>query len=173
MSTPLSFVTGTVVASAVTPVVAPPTTAAHFCLYNGDPVKSYTITSVGNSYTTSAAAVESTQIFAHVSVAPLKILPTATASQGIKSLTGNVNAGSLAQAGSTVTIVNDGIWHPVGQAMNSGGGTATIALGCWTNLTQPNGQPIYVIPPGGMISFATMSSTAAGKAIITVTWTEA
>lgn len=173
MSTPLSFVTGTVVASAVTPVAAPPTTAAHFCLYNGDPVKSYTITSASLSYTTGAAAAECAQLFAHVSVAPLKILPTSSASQGIKSLNGSVNAGSLAQAGSTVTIVNDGVWHPVGLSVNSANQTNTVALGPWTNLTQPNGQPIYVIPPGGMISFATVASTGAGKAVIFVSWTEA
>jgi len=173
MATPQAFVTGTAIASALAPSIVAPTTVARFCLYNGDPVKSYTITSVGHFYVTSAAAAESTQLFAHVSVAPLKVLPTATAAQAIKSLSGNINSGSLAQAGSSVTIVNDGVWHPVGQSVNSGGGTATIGLGTWTNLIQPNGQPIYVIPPGGMISFSVVSSTAAGTVANYVTWTEA
>lgn len=173
MSTPLSFVTGTASGSATAPIATVPTTVSRFSLFNGDPVKNYTITSLSHSYITSAAAAESTQLYAHLSVAPLKILPSSTASQGIKSLNGSVNAGSLAQAGSTVTIVNDGVWHPVGQSVNSGGGTATIALGTWTNLVQPNGQPIYVLPPGGMLSLAVVSATTAGTCLIFVTWTEA
>jgi hypothetical protein len=172
MPTPPSFVTGTAIASAVTTVAAAPTTAAHFALYNGDPVKSYYITSVSCSYTTSAAAAENVQLFAHISVAPLLKLPTATAAQGPKSLGSGVVVGTLAQAGSTLTIVNDGVWHPVGWSSNSGAGTATIALGSWVNLINTFGQVLYVIPPGGMISFASVASTAAGATATFVTWYE-
>ena len=169
-----AFVAGTAIASAVAPVAAPPTTAAHFCLFNGERPggKSYTITSVGATYTTSAAAAENTQLFAHVSVGLLTNIPTATAAQGPSSMGGGQGSPTQAKVGSTVTIVNDGVWHPVGWS-NFTSNTATIALGVWTNLLLPSAVPIYVIPPGGMISFAVVSSTAAAAAAIFCTWTEA
>ena len=175
MATPPAFVTGTVIASAVAPVAAVPTTAAHFCLFNGELPggKSYYITSASSSYTTSAAAAENVQLFAHVSVAPLKNIPSNTAAQGPKSLGSGVNVGTKAVAGSTVTIVNDGVWHPVGWSSTSAGGTATIALGTWVNLINTFGQVLYVIPPGGMVSFAAVASTNAGTIATFVTWTEA
>ena len=174
MPSPLAFVAATATASAVTPVAAAPTTASHFSLFNGDPIKSMTVTSLAcSTQGTSAAAAENLQLLAHMSVAMLKGIPTGgTAAQGPKPLGSGAAAGSNGVAVSTVTIVQDGIWHPVGWSANSGAGTATIALGTWTNLINTFGQPLYVIPPGGMLSLAVLSSTAAGKCVCSVTWTE-
>jgi hypothetical protein len=124
---PQAFVAGTVIASAITLVAAVPTTAAQFCLLNQDPAKSYYITTVGCSYTTSAAAAENVQLFAHVSVGPVTHLASPTAAQGPKALGSGPTAGSLAVVGSAVSITNDGVWHPVGWSSNSGAGTATCS----------------------------------------------
>ena len=174
MPSPLAFVAATATASAVTPVAAAPTTASHFSLFNGDFTKSYTITSLScSTQGTSAAAAENLQLLAHMSVAKLLGIPSGgTAGQGPKPLGSGANAGSNGVAVSAVTIVNDGVWHPVGWSSNSGAGTATIALGTWVNLINTFGQPLYVIPPGGMLSLAVLSSTAAGKCCIAVTWLE-
>lgn len=172
---PPAFVTGTTTANALAAVAAVPTTAAHFVLFNGEQPggKSYYITSCSCTSTTTAAAAENLQLLAHVSVAPLKNMPSGgNAALGPKPLGSGVNAGTNAQASSTVTIVQDGVWHPVGWSSNSGAGTATIALGTWVNLINTFGQVLYVIPPGGMISFACLQSTAAGKACIYATWYE-
>lgn len=154
----------------VQPVAAPPTTAAHFALFNADPVKSYYITSLSCSETASAAATENLQLFAHVSVGRLLNMPTGgTAALGPKPLgTGRSIVGSLAQIVTAVTIVNDGIWHVVAPSQNTGAATATIALGTWVKV-----DGFYVIPPGGLLSLAVVSSTAAGTAKCYATWVEA
>jgi hypothetical protein len=85
--------------------------------------------------------------------------------------TDGIPGGSKAQAYSAVTLpavtANAGVWHPVGQAINSAALTATIGLGCYQNV-----RGIYVLPPGGVFSMATLGSTAAGGAQLTVTWEE-
>lgn len=165
---PLAFVAATT--TAVTPGNAAPTTTAQFCLFNGELPggKTYYITSVSASTTTSAAATENAQLFLHVSAIPLANIPSITAAAGPKSMGGGANAGTLAKVGSAAgTIVNDGIWHPVGESRNTGTGTATIALGVWANVTG-----IYQIPPGGMLSLAFVTSTAAGACKSYVTWVE-
>ncbi len=152
----------------VTPVAAAPTTAAHFLLWNGDPLKSYYVTSLSCSTTASAAATENLQLFAHLSVAGLAVIPTGgTAALGPKPLGGGPAQGSLAQIVTAATIVNDGIWHVVGPSQNAGAATATIALGTWANV---NG--LYVIRPGGLLSLAVVTSTAAGTAKCYATWVE-
>ena len=166
-TSPLAFVGGTT--TGIAPVAAPPTTAAQLVVWNGDAAKSYTITSVSCSTTTSAAATENLQLFVHSSVAPIPRVPAGgTAAQGPKSMGGGPASPSLAVVQSAVTIVNDGIWLPVGPSTNTGSATATIALGTWALVSG-----VYVIPPGGMLSLAVVTSSAAGVAKIYVTWTEA
>ena len=166
-----SYVTGTATASAVAPVAALPTTAAHFVLWNGEPQdgtgKSYLIHRCGFTTIASAAAVIQMQLIGHLSTVPVAAIPSNTAAVGIKSLSGR-GTQSRASAGSTVTIVNNGDWHPIGPAVLSLAATATIALGGDFDV---NG--VYIVPPGGIFSLAVLCSAAGGETCAHfITWSE-
>lgn len=167
-----SYVGGTTTASAVAPVATLPTTAAHLILFNGESQtsgtgKSYVIHRCGFTTIASAAAACQMQLLAHVSNGAVAAAPSNTAGLGPKSLSGRVSQ-SNATVGSTATIVNSGIWHTVGPSAQSYAATATIGLGGDYDV---NG--LYVIPPGGIFSLATLCS-AAGSATCAhyVTWSE-
>ena len=167
MAAPRSFVAGT--ATAVAPVAAIPTTAAHFALWNGEEVggKTYTITSVGFTTTTSAGATIILQQLAHCSVARIPLI-TGTAATAVRATDG-IPGGSKAVVASAVTIVNaNGLWHPVGSSFNTAALTATIASGGWTYV-----KGMYRVPPGGVFSLATLCSAAGSAACQSyVTWEE-
>lgn len=166
MATPRYFIAGT--STDVAPVATLPTTAAQFVLWNGEPAggKVYAISSIGYTTTTSAGAVIVVQPLANVSQSPVTV-PSGTAALGPLPTDGGPIT-SKASALSAVTIVNSGIWHPVGQAVVCAG-TANIGLGTWTNV---NG--IYYLQPGGILSLAGFCSAAgSAKGKFFVTWSEA
>lgn len=167
MATARSFIAGTT--TAVAPVAAVPTTAAHFALWNGEQTggKSYVITSVSMTDIVSAGAALVLQILVNNSTGPIPVL-SGTVAQGPRALDG-VFGGSKAQACSAVTIGNSGIWHPVGASVNAGAATATIAMGAYQNV-----RGIYTVPPGGLFALAVLCSAAgAATCSLFVTWEEA
>lgn len=167
MSAPRSYVAGT--ATAVAPVAAIPTTAAHYALWNGEPAggKAYTITSVSFTPVVSAGAAFVAQLLVHVG--GTKSAPAGTIAQGPKPLDG-LKADTRAQSLSAVTIAAaSGLWHPITPSINAGAATATIALGGYQNV-----RGIYTLQPGGLFALAVLCS-AAGSATcqLYVTWEEA
>lgn len=168
---PRLFVAGT--STAIAPVAAIPTTAAQFCLWNGESAggKTYTITSVGFTPIASAAAAFVAQLLAHCAPAAQNII-SGTAANGPKSTDGIVG-GSRAAVASAVTLtagqLAGGIWHPVGPSVNGGAATATIAMGSYQQV-----RGLYVLPPGGLLSLAVLCS-AAGSATcqLYIQWEEA
>lgn len=171
MPIPRLFAAGTT--TSVAPVAAIPTTAAQFCLWNGELAggKSYTITSIGWTTDTSAGAAFVGQLVAHVAPAAQPTI-SGTAANGPKATDG-VIGGSRAVVASAVTLtsgqVNGGIWHPVGLSVNGATATATISMGAWQNV-----RGLYVLPPGGLLSAAVICSAAgSAKCLIFVTWEEA
>lgn len=164
---PRSFIAATT--TAVAPVAAIPTTAAHFALWNGESAggKSYTITSVAMTDIASAAAALVLQMLANNLTGPIPVL-SGTVAQGPRGLDG-ILGGSKAQVASAVTIPNSGLWHPVGQSVNAGAATATIGMGTYQKV-----RGIYTVPPGGLFAMAVLCS-AVGSATCSlyVTWEEA
>ena len=163
-----SFVAGT--ATAVAPVATIPTTAAHFLLFNGAAQtgngKSLVIHTVSSYTVVSAGAAIVLNMLAHNSTLAVASIPAITAATGIKSLNGGANT-SVASVGSAGTIVNNGIWHPIGNSIVCAG-TANIALGTYVDT---NG--LYVVPPGGIFSLAMLCSAAASATCsFFVTWSE-
>lgn len=163
---PRSFVARSL--TAVAPVAAIPTTAAHFALWNGESVggKTYAITSVFATTTTTAAATMILQLLAHVSVQYCPVI-SGTAASAIASTDG-IPGGSRAMVASAVTIVaGNGVWHPVGPAFNTAALTATIGAGLYQNV-----RGIYYLPPGAILSLATLGSTTGGAMQLGATWEE-
>lgn len=170
MSTPLVRAFGAISSTDIAPVAALPTTAAHFCIWNGEAAggKTYKIKSVGIITTTSAGAVIIVQPIAHVSPSTAIPVISGTVANGPKALDGfgNTSRGVVASA---VTITNTGFWHPVGNALISAAMVATIAQGVWTDVSNVG----YALPPGGLFSLAVMCSAAgSAKCQLHVTWTE-
>lgn len=169
MASPRLFMARTI--TGVAAVAAIPTTASHFTIWNGEPAggKTYTISSVGFTLTTTSGATFIAQLLVHCAAASQPIV-SGTAAAGPLSTDG-LPGGSRAQAYSAVTLpaqtANAGLWHPVGQAINSAALTATIGLGTYANV-----RGIYRLPPGGVFSMATLGSTAAGAAQLFATWEE-
>src|SRR3990167_442272 len=158
MPRPRTFVARTL--TAVAPVAAIPTTAAHFALWNGDPVKPYTIPSVGFTTTTTAAATIILQLLAHVSIAAVGAITGTAAS--VVAPTDGIVGGTYASVFSGVpSVAATGVWHPVGPSVNTAALTATIGAGAYQNV-----RGLYYLPPGRLFSLATLGSTAAGAAQI-------
>ena len=159
-------------ATPVAPVAVIPTTAAHFAIYNTQPIggggKSLYIQTLEAVTVVSAGAAQIIQLHAHQSAGLIKAMPSATKASGPAWISGGFYP-SVAQVGSAVTIVQDSVWHPCSESDTMGAGTTTIANGTWSNV---NG--LYVIQPGGLLSLAVLCS-AAGSATcnIGVTWFEA
>lgn len=156
-------------ATAVAPVAAIPTTAAHFCLWNGEPAngKTYTITSVGFTTTTSAAATMILQLLAHISIGPVPAI-SGTAASICAATDGNPGPTNASVFSAVTIVAATGLWHPVGPAFNTAALTATIGAGVWQNV-----RGLYTLPPGRLFSLATLGSTAAGASQLCVTWEEA
>ncbi len=155
----------------VAPVAALPTTAAHFLLFNGEPQdgtgKSYVIHRCSFTSIVSSAAAIQAQLIGHLGTVPVAAIPSVTSGLGPKSLSGK-GATTRAQIGSAGTIVNNGIWHPIGPAQLGLAATASIALGGDFDV---NG--LYVVPPGGIFSLAVFCSAAGTQTCnCYVTWSE-
>ena len=166
MATPI-YRAGT--ATAVAPVTAPPTTAAHFALYNTALAggKSLSLMTVETFCSASAGAALIIQPYAHVSANPVAQM-TGTVATAIQSLV-PTGLPSVAAVASAVTITADSVWHPCGESANFGTGTTTIAVGTSSLVTG-----LYVIPPQGLFSLAIVCSAINSATLkCFVTWTEA
>jgi hypothetical protein len=148
------------VSTAVAPVAAMPTTAAHFSLFNGNPQGSgisAIILAVGSITTTSAAAAIETGLAACVTTV-LITTQTGTAASTIRPLTGNALYGGACTVLSAVTIVDNGLWLPVTESKVNAN-TANIMSNIHSDV---NGR--YVIMPGQTFNLATLCN-AAGSAV--------
>lgn len=159
------------VATAVAPVAALPTTAAQASLWNGNPLGSGKILiplNVGTITVVTAAAAINLGLAAHVTTGLVTTVPAGTVASTIKPLTGVDNYGGSASFKSAVTIVNDGIWHPVAPTIVCAN-TATLML---TTEADVGGR--YVIMPGQQFSLASLCN-AAGTATCDpwIIWAEA
>ena len=157
--------------TAVAPVAAAPTTAAHFAIWN-PPLsgKSLYIQTIEGFTLASAGAAQIIQTFAHLSASVTnQRIGSAFTASGVPFSLGGVVQNSVASVGSAVTIVNDSVWHACSDSNTMGAGTTTIGSGTYSNV---NG--IYVVAPGMVFSLAVVCS-AAGSATckLGVTWYEA
>lgn len=157
---PRSYVGGTV--TAVAPVAALPTTAAQFCLWNGEPQggKTYIVTALSWTSIASAAAAFVGMLLAHCAQATQPIISGSAAkgpypTDGLTSTSRGLVASAVTLSASQVA---SGMWHPVGMSTNGGAATATISMGAWQNV-----DGLYRLPPGGILSLAVLCS-AAGSA---------
>ena len=166
-----SYVATTITAIAPVATFANFLTAGQFLLFNGESQtsglgKSYVIHRVAFWMATSAATSFVQQLFVHNSTVPVSAIPTITAANAAKSLSGRASQSS-SSVGSAGTITANGVWHPAGPSINCGAATATIAMGGDYDV---NG--LYVVPPGGLFTLAVLSSTAAGTNHLFITWSE-
>lgn len=154
--------------TAVAPVAAIPTTAAHFSLWNGELAggKTYRITSVGFSTTTTAGATMILQLLANCMVA-LQPIISGTAAAGPFPTDGLTSASRAAVASAVTITAANGMWQPVGTCVNSAALTATIGMGTWTNV-----RGLFLLPPGGIFSLATLGSTTGGANQLFLDWEE-
>lgn len=152
--------------NAFTHVAALPTTRAELVLYNGEVTGGacYIIDSVWHLAITSMTAAGSVAIIAQI-VTP-GAAPTDDTAQLITSNRGTAYAGRAKRAvAQTSAIANK--WELL-QSSNSGGAaTAQIGLAsyaeCWGK---------FVIRPGDMLAVNVVGGTAAGTAIMGITWAE-
>jgi hypothetical protein len=156
-------------ASAFTYVNAWPTTRGELVLYNGDSQLSYVIDSAFMVDVSSAAAAQSKALLAQL-VAPGNIgtIPTANTGVLLNSRSGRLNyggAGVLALANTAMGQVANK-WESIAAAPGNPN-SASIGTAAYTDLYGG-----WIVPPKGGIAFAGLASTAAGTAIIGVTWSE-
>lgn len=154
----------------ITPVVAVPTTAAHWAVYNTAPVggPSLTILTVSSSMIVTSGAASGRQVYAHLSMGPVfKMSGTAAAGPQCLTQPWTKSVGFVATA---VSITNDSIWHPCTPNMNDGAATAGVALGCYAKVAG-----LYVVPPQGLFSLAVVCNAVGGSVTdnLYVTWSEA
>jgi hypothetical protein len=152
--------------NAFTHVAAYPTTRAELVLYNNEPTGGacYIIDSVWHLSITSMAAVGSVAIIAQIVASPAA--PTDNTSQLITSNRGTTYAGRALRAiAQTTAIANK--WELLASSNNGGSATAQIGLAsfaeCWGK---------FVIRPGDMFAVNVVAGTAAGTAIMGITWAE-
>lgn len=158
-----------VTATAIAPVTAMPTTAAHLSLFNGAPQGSgvaMVVLEVGTIITTSAGAAINLGLAATITTA-LVASQTGTACETIRPLTSNQSYGGAASLLSAVTIVDNGEWHSV---------APTIVCANTANLmlqTKENVAGRYVVMPGQQFCLASLAN-AAGSAVCKpfVIWAE-
>lgn len=154
--------------TAVAPVAAIPTTAAHFALWNGEPEggKTYSITSVGFSTTTTAGATMILQLLANCMVA-LQPIISGTLAAGPFPTDGMPSASRAAVASAVTITAANGMWQPIGDCVNSAALTATIGMGTWQKV-----DGLFRLPPGGIFSLATLGSTTGGANQLFINWRE-
>lgn len=149
------------VGSAVAPVAAIPTTAAHLSLYNNNGAggKSLIIAAVGTVCTTSMAVQGQATLLARNDVPFANTNPAGTLI--ITGLDGRLyNGGANAKASVTLAAIgaaNNVAWVPVATSPAAVSVT-TIGLNvhneCWGR---------WIVRPGGVFSLATVAQTAAGS----------
>ncbi len=154
--------------SAFTYVAAWPTTRGELVLYNGEGVggKSYIIDKAWMYGITSMAAAQPITLVGQL-VGAVATVPTNSAAQLINGHNGkpsyqgrgrvdvaNTAAGQIANLWDVLASANAPMTTNLGQA---------VVADLW-------GQ--YIVPPGGVFALAGIAGTAAGTAIIGVTWAE-
>mgnify|MGYP007100049530 CR=1 FL=1 len=152
--------------NAFTNVAALPTTRAELVLYNAEVSGGacYVIDSVWYLGITSMAAAGSVALIAQIVVAPSA--PTDNTSQLITNNRGTTYAGRATRAIAQTTAVANK-WELLNSSQNGGAATAQIGLAsyaeCWGK---------FVIRPGDMFAVNAVAGTAAGTAIMGITWAE-
>lgn len=152
--------------NAFTHVAAFPTTRAELVLYNGEAAggNCYVVDSVWHLGITTMAAAGSVAVIAQIVSAPAA--PSDDTAQLITSNRGTTYAGKAKRAvAQTSAVANK--WELL-QSSNSGGAaTAQIGLAsfaeCWGK---------FVIKPGDMFAVNVVAGTAAGTAIMGISWAE-
>lgn len=148
--------------TAVAPVAAIPTTAAHFTWWNGEQPggKSLVVDYVGTIITTSPAAVITLSLLCHQGTNQTFTQPTISNPATAKGLNGSGYRG-VGYGGGNGTIVQSSSWHPAPintPALISSASTAQIGM-----VVGGDVRGRYVMPPGTAFSMASFCS-AAGSA---------
>lgn len=153
--------------SAFTHVAALPTTRAELALYNGEANggKCYVIESVWHLGITSMAAAGSVALIAQI--APGVTALTDDTAQLITGRNGKVSYTGNARRAVAVTTMTANRWELL-QSSNSGGAaTAQIGLASFADLCGG-----WILKPGDTFGVNVVAGTAAGTAIMGITWTE-
>ena len=151
---------------AFTHVAALPTTRAELVLYNAEPTggNCYVIDSVWHLGITSMAAAGSVAIVAQI--VPSASAPTQDTNQLITNNRGSTYAGRAKRAVAQTSAVEN---KRELLASSNSGGSATAQIGlatyaeCWGK---------FVIRPGDMFAVNVVAGTAAGTAIMGISWAE-
>lgn len=153
-------------ASAFTHVAALPTTRAELVLFNGEAAggKSYVIDSVWHLGITSMAAAGSVALLGQI--VPNATAPTDNTSQLITSRNGKTYNGYAKRAVAQTTMTADK-WELLASSNSGGGATAQIGL---ATIAELNGG--WILKPGDMLGVNVVAGTAAGTAIMGITWHE-
>jgi hypothetical protein len=158
-----------VVGTAVAPVAAIPTTAAHLSLYNGDPSKSLLIHAVGSVLTTSMAVAGQIAVLARNDVPGFNVNPAGAliiAGTSGKQYSGRANAKASVTLGA-IGAGNNVAWVPTGASALA---TAATTIGVNAH-SECFGR--WVVQPTGLFSLATLAQTAAGSAQPYIVFSEA
>lgn len=146
------------IGTAVAPVAAVPTTAAHLSLYNGDTVKSLVIAAVGG-FTAASMAVAG-QITMMVRNDVPGVNAAITTSLIVAGLSGKQYSGKVvSKASQTLAAIGAGnnvAWMPPGPSASA---VTTTTIGVCAH-AECFGR--WIVPPGGFFSLATLAQTAAG-----------
>jgi hypothetical protein len=157
--------------NAFTYVNAWPTTRAELVLFNGEPSggKSYVIDSAFLVDISSAAAAQSKALLAQLVAAATA--PTDDTAQLITSRSGRAAFGAAYSGKAKRALANTAMgqianrWELLGAINNPN--AASIGSGLYLDLFGG-----WIVPPGAGLALAGLASTAAGTAIIGVTWHE-
>lgn len=151
--------------SAFTYVNAWPTTRAELVVYNGDPVKSLVIDTAFMVDVTTAAAAQAKSLLAQIAPPGAAAAPANDTAQLIYGRTGKSYSGNVKRAVANTAFALTNKWELIATVNTPN--TASISTGCYVDLYGG-----WVIPPTAALCLAGVASTAAGTAIIGVTWHE-
>jgi len=159
-------------ASAFTYVAAWPTTRAELVLHNGEPGggKSYVIDSAWMVDFSTAAAAQAKALLGQL--VAVGTAPTDDAAQLITSRSGRAAFGATYGGRAKRALANTAggqianRWELLATSLGNPN-TASISTGVLAELYGG-----WIVPPGGLLALAGVASTAAGTAIIGVTWHE-
>ena len=153
--------------SVFTYVAAWPTTRAELLLYNGEPTygKSYVIDSAWMYGLTSMAAAQPIDLIAQL--APVATIPTHDTAQLITGQNGKFTYGGFGRV--CVANTTGGCVANRWDLLASANAPMTTNLGL-SVLADLWGK--YIVPPGWVFGLAGIAGTAAGTALIGVTWSE-
>lgn len=164
-----SYLVSIATGSAFTYVNAWPTTRAELVLFNGESLsggKSLIIDTISMVDVTSAAAAQSKAILVQLAV-PGTAAPTNDTAQLITSLSGKLSyQGNASRAVANTAFALTNKWEVIGGTNNVQAASIGANVVC-----DVFGK--YIVRPGACFCVAGLASTAAGTAIISVSWHEA